>query len=338
MTDWFHTLTGFHESSYASTQANLDVVGDTLRSCVNGQSYAIGELETPSLADLRTRTASLRDEQRGRLRVSTIVADVASLHRDPAHHGALFQVASQFNLLEMTGPSVTPEDGVARYAHDPTQGPACAVAAGAATIYRNYCVPVAQWPGQRGQTASRQIDCLAGIGAALGNTSHTLWTMRNGYALCTESGLAAITTRLAAMADTERDDLRARLAVGLHWNVQVTSAGASATQRVSQAFCSTLPVSYSAVPPARWQAFATLVLEGAYEATLLAALLQGQRGGTNRVFLTRLGGGAFGNDSAWIHGALRRALVLMRGCDLDVRIVSRGSPGAELLRLVGEFA
>jgi len=37
---------------------------------------------------------------------------------------APFQVASQFNLLEMTGPSVTPEHGVARYAHDPTQGPA----------------------------------------------------------------------------------------------------------------------------------------------------------------------------------------------------------------------
>ena len=45
-------------------------------------------------------------------------------------------MASQFNLLEMTGPEITPEDGVTRYAHDRTQGPACAIAAGAATVYR----------------------------------------------------------------------------------------------------------------------------------------------------------------------------------------------------------
>ena len=37
---------------------------------------------------------------------------------------------------------MTPEDGVTRYKDDPTQGPACAIAAGAATIYRNYFVPI----------------------------------------------------------------------------------------------------------------------------------------------------------------------------------------------------
>ena len=37
---------------------------------------------------------------------------------------------------------MTPEHGVTRYQHDRTQGPACAIAAGAATIYRNYFAPV----------------------------------------------------------------------------------------------------------------------------------------------------------------------------------------------------
>jgi hypothetical protein len=64
------------------------------------------------------------------------------MHQSPKNAGALFQVASQFNLLEMVLPRVTPEHGVTRYAHDHTQGPACAIAAGAATIYRNYFVPV----------------------------------------------------------------------------------------------------------------------------------------------------------------------------------------------------
>ncbi|MCK5683507.1 hypothetical protein KAJ27_05280 [bacterium] len=50
----------------------------------------------------------------------------------------MFQVASQFNLLEMVSPGVTPEEGVGRYEHDHTQGPACAIACGVGTIYRNY--------------------------------------------------------------------------------------------------------------------------------------------------------------------------------------------------------
>lgn len=64
----------------------------------------------------------------------------------------------------MVGPDVTPEDGVARYEYDRTQGPACAMAAGAATIYRNYFAPVGE---QTGQTTKRQLDGLADIGAEL---------------------------------------------------------------------------------------------------------------------------------------------------------------------------
>jgi hypothetical protein len=57
------------------------------------------------------------------------------MHRAPEYGGALFQVASQFDALEMTGANVTPEDGVTRYQHDHTQGPACAIAAGAARSF-----------------------------------------------------------------------------------------------------------------------------------------------------------------------------------------------------------
>ena len=46
---------------------------------------------------------------------------------------------------------------------------------------------------------------------------------------------------------------------------------------VSQAFCSALPVSYTPVPAERWAAFAMLILEAAYEATLLAGLLNASR-------------------------------------------------------------
>src|SRR5436190_12134980 len=173
-TNWFHDLFGFNERSYDETRKNLEVVGTTLRSRVNHRSYVIGELETPSLRELRDRAARVVDGLRGRLKISNVSGDVRSMHRIPANRNALFQVASQFNLLEMVGPHVSPEDGVTRYVDDHTQGPACAIAAGAATVYRNYFVPVA---GQVGQTRDRQIDCLRDLGAALDNETHDLWTM-----------------------------------------------------------------------------------------------------------------------------------------------------------------
>jgi len=45
---------------------------------------------------------------------STSEHDVQSLHAAASNAGALFQVASQFNLLEMMSPEVTPEQGVGR--------------------------------------------------------------------------------------------------------------------------------------------------------------------------------------------------------------------------------
>ena len=250
----------------------------------------------------------------------------------PAYAGALFQVASQFNALEMTGPDVTPEDGVTRYAHDHTQGPACALAAAPATIYRNYFAPV---EGGVGQTRTRQLDGLADVGRALSaelsRPVSDLWTMRNGYALCSAPGLRAISDWLAAADAEEIDALRGRLSIGLHRDVEVTAPGASPGARVSQAFCSALPVGYSSVPPHDWRAFATLVLEAAYEATLLAGVLQAAGGGSSIVPLTLLGGGAFGNRREWIFAAIRHALERVRGFGLDIRIVSYAKPDPALL-------
>lgn len=96
-------------------------------------------------------------------------------------------------------------------------------------------------------------------------------------------------------------------------------------QRVSQALCSALPVSYTDVPQIKWQSFATLVLEGAYEATLWAAVLNAVEGSSAKVFLTRVGGGAFGNHKTWIDSAMRRAFDKARNLALEVFIVSRGS-------------
>lgn len=331
--NWFERLTGFREAGYQATREQLEVSGDTLRSKVNGRSYGIGTLEVIDLAELRSRGRG-QPTSPGRLKVSTVSGDVRHMHRAPELRGALFQVASQFNLLEMVSPEITPEHGVTIYERDPTQGPACAIAAGAATIYRNYFAPVG---AQEGQTTTRQIDCLAEVGSALGNTDARLWRMKNGYALCSESGLKEIRAQLHALSEDGLDDLRSKLKIGVHWNVEATEAVGYENFRISQAFCSALPVAYGDPPAKEWAEFAQLILEGAYEATLWTARLNASRSGSNIVLLTRLGGGAFGNEHQWIQGAIRRALNVFRASDLDVRLVCRGAPDRQQLALVDEF-
>jgi hypothetical protein len=222
----------------------------------------------------------------------------------------------------MASPDITPERGVTCYQYDNTQGPACAIAAGAATIYRNYFVPV---DGDVGQTAERQLDGLADIGAKLSRVLRLpvqqLWTMLNGYALCTHEGLQAISTYLRETTDEDRDELRSRLRIGLHRDVEVTDGDGPDRQIVSQAFCSALPVAYSPIASEHWRPFAELILEAAYEATLWAAVANARRGASNILLLTCLGGGAFGNDAAWIDAAIHRALTLASDFDLDVRLV-----------------
>jgi hypothetical protein len=246
--DWFERLTGFREGTYEYTRSQLELDGCELRSRVNGRSYGIGELELVSLRELRERVAS-ESSLPGRLKLSNVRGDVRRLHQSSEYAGALFQVASQFNLLEMVSPEVTPDQGVTRYQHDRTQGPACAIAAGAGTIYRNYFVPVG---GGHGQTSERQLDGLADVGAALsqalGLPLPRLWNMRNGYALCSQDGLAKIGSHLRATTTTERDVLRGLLRIGVHRDVEVTDIEGPQRQCVSQVFCSALPVAYSRVP------------------------------------------------------------------------------------------
>lgn len=321
--DWFERITGFKETDYETTRSRMSVDGEWLISAADGRRHGIGVLTMPTLGELRSRVPLVTGP---RTTVRCLSADARELHSDPAFAGATVQVASQFNLLEMVGPQIGPEHGVTRYIHDATQGPACAIAAGAATIYRNYLVPV---DGGIGQTSQRQIDTLASLGeelaVRLGRRRTGLWTMHNGYALCTAEGLAAIERMLGTASEAERDELRDLHAVGVHRDVEVTDVDGRQRPRVTQVFCSALPVAYTRIPAPNWTRFATLVLEAAYEATLLAACEQVQRGGSNTVLLTRLGGGAFGNDRQWIDGAIQRALRTVEYAGLDVRLVSRGA-------------
>lgn len=327
-TRWFEQLFGFRESSYAGTRSMFAVEGPLLRSLANDRTFAIGTFSTPSLAALRDRTHGALP---GRLQVThEVIGDVLELHARPENRGALFQVASQLNCLEFAGPEERPEDGVTQYATDPTQGPACSLAAAGATVYRNYFAPVR---GIAGQTHDRQLDTLDELAEALGRAG-AYWDVRNGYTWSDEHRLQRLREVLARH---DREALLGLVKIGLHTDVGVTFARRfvepTEPARVTQAFCSAISCGYTEVGLDHWEPLATLVLDAAYEATLRAAVLDATQGGApKRVWLTFLGGGAFGNRTEWIAGAIGRALARLDGVGLDVRIAHHASLRAEMQR------
>jgi hypothetical protein len=235
---FFEQLFGFPEESWQATRERFEVEGVRLRSRVNGRAYGIGRFETPTVGELRERTT---EHLPGRLHVRhQVIGDVLELHALPENAGALFQVASQFNCLEFVGPEMTPEDGITPYKDDPTQGPACALAAAPATVFRNYFAEV---DGLSGQTEDRQLDGLARIRAALGPE---LVRVRNGYTFSDDVRLAQVS---AAIARESRAALRDRLAIGLQTGVEVAFkrrfVPVDHPTFVSQAFCSALSCALS---------------------------------------------------------------------------------------------
>jgi hypothetical protein len=328
---WFEKLTGFREESAKQVRKNLSLNGSMMKSKINGKEFDCGQLETPSLEELRERINAEKIPL-GKLSLHEVVADVQEIHVDTTNSNALFQVASQFNLLEMASPNAIPEHGVDRYEYDLTQGPACAIAAGAGTIYRNYFV---KCNGQIGQTSNNQIDCLADIGKAFNNVNNRLWQMKNGYAFASMEGLIEIDNKLKSASESELDALRKLLRIGIQWNTEVTLDNARHT--VTQAYCSALPVAYSQHPSELWARFAQLILEASYEATLCAAILNSLENNSNKVYLTLLGGGVFGNEEAWITKAIFRVLKLNKMRDLQVFIVSYGHSKPHIQKLIQEF-
>lgn len=320
---WFEQLTGFKEESPDQVRANLYLEGESLISRVNNAAFSYGRLDQPSLEELR-RTVLL-DQLNGHIKLSEVVADVQKLHTLPENNGATFQVASQFNLLEMASPDVTPEQGVNGYYFDKTQGPACAIACGAGTIYRNYFVDLGT---QIGQTAHKQIDCLSDVGAILNNRERKLWAMTNGYVLASSEGLKSIRRELSGLTETDYEALKGKLRIGVQNNAEVTISADKI--KVSQCYCSALPVGYSNIPALQWEAFSRFVLEATYEATFYAALKNFKKTGNKRLFLTLVGGGVFGNKSEWIFDAIGLALSRFAKAPLDVKIVSYGASNGQV--------
>ncbi len=149
-------------------------------------AFAVGAVTLPSLAELRARTGGLRPT--GRPRLVHRRGRRRAMHALPANAGALFQVASQFNTLEMVahrrdargGRDVATSTTARRGRPARWRPPRPRSTA-------NYLVPVG---GGTGQTAS----AAAGrprrprrrrSTRRLGPAAAPPWAMRDGYAMAT---------------------------------------------------------------------------------------------------------------------------------------------------------
>lgn len=262
----------------------------------NGKVYKAGTLALPTLASLRARTTEGSGGSSGRLSVLCGVndlskVDVGHLQAQPENRNAVFQVASNFNgleLMNMYDDRAMTEVG--HYIHDRTQGPFASISAAPGLLMRHYypfChpdLPVSRW---RQQYDGPQIELLG----------KTPLKVVNGY--------------ISLQAeDLEKPFSEGDIKVCNHRDIQVTFGGVRGSehavvedpnQTVDQVFTATADLMGTnrhlfAQSPDEMESLVKKLLLAAYEGTLRSALDAGRA----RVYLTLIGGGVFANPAGWI--------------------------------------
>jgi hypothetical protein len=299
------------------------------------RKFNAGIFFTPFLGELRELQRHLLGRSKSTLR-HYIVNDILEEHG--AHRNSTFQVASQFNYLEFARPEFTPERGITEYQNDMTQGPACALACAPATLYRNSFVEFElRGTSYTGQSESAQLNGLRDLGNEIGEretSDPTLmrsgralgkryWEVNNGYIESTE---AAMTDFNKLLKRSDREYLKSLIRVGIVSQAQIAFLQrwkfADEKSTATQVFCSAIGCDYSRrVSKETWEPLARLVLEAAYEACMYATAWDYKyRRGTGQLFLTKLGGGVFGNREEWIIDAIAHAYNATKDLGIGVHV------------------
>ncbi len=301
--NWFNQAFGFNESqNYAVNQTRfIDLFNKgTINGIDVGSFKLVSRTQLPSPTDCKFA---------GKVTLTHLIGDVVKLH-STCQANTTFQVASQFNCLEMVNPNILPEDGITRYQQDHTQGPLCAMCTPAGLVYRQYLYRFDD--GTIGQTKSRQIDMSRNARLAIAKITSTgvvSGRFHNGYLFYTDDELNKINKSLIGIspnAINNRRGIRNLIEVGVHQNLGVCINGKKYNHHVNHVYCSGLPISYNKVNPIKWLGLSELFLESAYENTLLTAC----QNNSKICYITLVGGGVFGMNIDQIYRAIERACIL----------------------------
>lgn len=304
----------------------------TLHNLATGMEWDMGVLELPTLENLRETTVSSGSGfGSGKLFVlrgtqDLTQVDVGYLQSLPENDGAVFQVASNFNALELMSKfDDRAMTEVGNYVHDMTQGPFASISAAPGLILRHYYPfhsPDTQPESWRQIFDGRQLELLGELPLSV----------RNGYLELREQ-------------DLERELPLSLLRVAHHRDVQVVfgqvqgsrHARLAHLQRVSQVFTATADLACTNLElfrrhPKEVEGVVKALLKGAYEGTLRAAMSSGR----GKIFLTLIGGGVFANPTSWLVDTLEGLLDLVTESGLTVVVNTyQGIPDRDLFdRLV----
>jgi len=238
----------------------------------------------------------------------TRFVDVAFLQSLPENRDAVFQVASNFNGVEPISEEFTPSlpDFTEKYYLDFTQGPAASVSTGAAAIARVHApfaersIPISEWC----QTKSRQLNTLENL--------KQQFPITNGYVTFTGEEPA-----FPEHNSLEYQQLMWKVSICYHRRCQVTTGHRNQNilekvhdfnQTIDQVMCAAININQglNGIINGRCSDIETrcrFLLEVAYHATYLTAMVNHR----SHIYLTLVGGGAFGNKKEWIYDAILSA-------------------------------
>ena len=67
---------------------------------------------------------------------------------------------------------------------------------------------------------------------------------------------------------------------------------------------------------------------------MFIALKNYEKTNNNKVFLTLIGGGVFGNEKEWIFNAIKKTIIKFLKTPLDINIVSYRTPNPDIQQLI----
>lgn len=232
--------------------------------------------------------------------------DINLLQNHPDFDGATFQVASNFNCLEVPSHSRSAADGISGYAIDYTQGPACVTPTPGGVMYRNYFVPVGGCVGQIEKDVNLLEKCPIEVvhGKAIIRHPENLpefdWADEENYQ------------------------------VGVHENMELTLkrahrmtyVDAEPGRMVHHVLASSFSLHNYVRPAEKVMEIVGHMLKSEYKTTLLAAtdhsIRYPSRSGSRKCVLTLIGGGVFLNPLPLVCGAIEANEELIVGSGLDV--------------------
>lgn len=362
---WFTNVFGFEENAanFATTQkASFDVKRsdkdkDHILMTVNKRKdIDIGVFRYRSvkqLLDVASANTSAKSvfgfDPTKNLKYYTVTSTASAVHTNPSYYGSIFQVASQFNALEMPNQGTTPQQGITKYVLDKTQGPVCAMVCPFGTLYRNYfSMPNAS---TNEQPADKSVNSNPQTGTASGGTDpgnnqiNTLTELmkipefnglrfQNGYIFVKDkTQLDAINKYLSTPENFWKAMMAIKYVIQEDTPVVNLSDGKILDHKVSQIYCSAYPVAYSiggsGVPGTSAKDYALLssmILHAVYYSTLAYAVSRITEDDIRKkVFLTKVGGGVFENNMYLIHTAIHNAVRHFIAYPIDVYIVNYGA-------------